>query len=211
MDALVAGYHRFRAGQFADQRVRFRQLASQGQSPQALVVSCCDSRVDPQMIFDAGPGDLFVIRNVANLVPPYAPNADYHGTSAALEFGIDVLGISNLVVMGHGSCGGVRALRTRSSLEGDFIGGWMSIAQAAIGPDTSSDPENDDAQLAAELGVVRVSLENLMTFPFIRKRVAEGKLTLHGYYFALVNGGLRQYDAATNSWNSLGDEEAMSA
>lgn len=207
MDALIAGYERFTSGRFAEQRERFRRLASHGQSPQALVVSCCDSRVDPQMIFDAGPGDLFVIRNVANLVPPYAPNADYHGTSAALEFGIDVLGIADLVVMGHGGCGGVRALRTGTSVQGDFIGGWMSIAQAAIGTGISSDPENDNAQLEAELNVVRVSLSNLMTFPFIRKRVEDGRLRLHGYYFALVNGGLRMLDASTDTWVSLGGED----
>ena len=135
MQELLAGYRRFRAETWARERDRFEALAESGQRPRTMVVACSDSRVDPQMVFSAAPGELFVVRNVANLVPPYAPDADYHGTSAALEFGVRVLGVRHLIVLGHALCGGVQAL-----LEGmppgteDFVAPWMGIAREAARP-----------------------------------------------------------------------------
>lgn len=190
--ALMDGYWRFRSGRLPEQRERLSRLAAQGQSPRAVVVACCDSRVDPQTIFDAEPGDLFVIRNVANLVPPYAPNSDYHGTSAALEFAVTGLGITDVVVMGHGHCGGVKALLTGDTGGGDFVGRWMAIAdearQRCCPP--GCDPATPEVQRAAELEVVKVSLANLMTFPWVRSGVKSGTLRLHGCFFELATAGL---------------------
>ena len=194
MEQLIAGYRRFRAETWARERDRFETLAERGQSPRVLVVACSDSRVDPQMIFSAAPGELFVVRNVANLVPPYQPDAAYHGTSAALEFGVRVLGVQHVVVLGHELCGGVRAL-----LEGmppgteDFVAGWMGIAREArarvlLRCEAVSDEERQEA---GEQEAVRLSLENLMTFPWIREAVEAGRLRLHGAHFGIPSGKLR--------------------
>lgn len=193
---LIEGYRRFRSGRLVEQRGRLRRLAAQGQTPRAVVVACCDSRVDPQTIFDAEPGDLFVIRNVANLVPPYQPNTDYHGTSAALEFAIMGLGIRDIVVMGHASCGGIRALLSGDAQNGDFVGRWMAIAEAARETCCAGDKNPDDpaVQRATEFEVVRLSLANLMTFPCIRAGVKAGTLALHGCLFELASGGLLVMD-----------------
>lgn len=152
-----------------------------------MVVACSDSRVDPAMIFDAAPGEMFVIRNVANLVPPYAPDATYHGTSAALEFGVRELGVRHLIVMGHGMCGGIRAL-----LDGvpapltDFVAPWIGLAAEARRRVLACDPA--DAPLACEQEVVRLSLKNLRSFPWIAERLAEGSLQLHGAHFDVRTG-----------------------
>jgi carbonic anhydrase len=183
MKRLLAGYQRFRANGWPEQRRLFETLAEDGQSPKALVVACIDSRVDPAMIFDAAPGELVTVRNVANLVPPYAPDAAYHGTSAALEFGVRVLKVRHLIVLGHGLCGGVQAL-----LEGaphnahEFVAPWMSIAETARVSALRYEP-GEQRQQHCEFEVVKVSLANLMTFPWIAERVAEGKLELHGAWF----------------------------
>ena len=193
MDELIEGYRRFRAETWARERDRFETLAERGQSPRVLVVACSDSRVDPQMIFSAAPGELFVVRNVANLVPPYQPDAAYHGTSAALEFGVRVLGVERIVVLGHALCGGVRAL-----LEGmppgteDFVAGWMGIAREARARVLlRCEAATDEArQEAGEQEMVRLSLENLMTFPWIRDAVEAGRLRLHGGHFGIRSGRL---------------------
>ena len=190
MDRLLDGYHRFRGNQWIERRRQFEGLAEAGQQPRAMVVSCADSRVDPGMIFDAAPGELFVIRNVANIVPPYAPDGGYHGASAALEFGVRVLKVSDLLVMGHGLCGGVRAL-----LEGvppgeyDFIAPWISIAEPARVRALNCD-DGVDRQLCCEHEVVKLSLENLLSFPWIAERVADGSLRLHGTHFDIRSGQL---------------------
>jgi len=192
MDELIAGYRRFRAETWARERDRFETLAEAGQRPRTMVVACSDSRVDPQMVFSAAPGELFVVRNVANLVPPYAPDADYHGTSAALEFGVRVLGVRHLVVLGHALCGGVRAL-----LEGmppgteDFVAPWMGIAREARARVLECAPVSDEErQELGEQETVRLSLENLMTFPWIREAVEAGRLRLHGAHFGIGSGKL---------------------
>lgn len=190
MDKMIAGYHRFRAQEWPTRRALFQELAAQGQNPSTMVIACADSRVDPGMIFDAGPGEMFVIRNVANLVPPYAPDGGQHATSAALEFGVRVLGVSDLVVMGHAMCGGVRALLNGAPAEaGDFLAPWISVARAARGKVLRcTDPE--EAQTRCEQEVVKLSLDNLLTFPWIAAPVRAGSLRLHGMRFDIRAGVL---------------------
>jgi len=189
MDALIAGYRRFRTSGWPQRRELFEGLARHGQRPRAMVLACSDSRVDPAMIFDARPGEMFIIRNVANLVPPFAPDGACHGTSAALEFGVRALQVRDLIVLGHGLCGGVQAL-----LEGvppplgEFVGPWIRLAERARPRVLRCDPA--ERQTAGEHATVRVSLENLMTFPWIAERVADGRLTLHGAHFDIRTGVL---------------------
>jgi carbonic anhydrase len=189
MNELLAGYRRFRENGWPEQRRLFESLARHGQSPRALVVSCVDSRVDPANIFDTGVGEMLTVRNVANLVPPYAPDAAYHGTSAALEFGVRVLQVPNLMVLGHGMCGGVQAL-----LEGgpanaqEFVGPWMTLAEPARLKALHCSPE--DRQRCCEQEVIKISLANLMTFPWIVERVSAGKLTVQGAWFDIHSGAL---------------------
>jgi carbonic anhydrase len=190
MERLLAGYRRFRENGWPRQRALFESLAEHGQRPQTLVVGCVDSRVDPAVIFDAAPGEILTVRNVANLVPPYAPDAAYHGTSAALEFGVTVLEVRNLVVLGHGLCGGVRALLAQTPAKpGNFISTWMSIAESARARTLESAPP-EQHQHYCEHEVIKVSLANLMTFPWIAERVAAGRLALYGAWFSVMTGSL---------------------
>ena len=190
MDEFLAGYRRFRSRHWPQNRALFETLAAEGQRPRALVISCVDSRVDPAVVFDATPGEMLTVRNVANLVPPYAPDISYHSTSAALEFGIRVLGIPHLNVLGHSSCGGVQALlRGTASDAHDFIAPWMSIAESARQRAMLCDKPSEQQQ-CCEHEVVRVSLKNLMTFPWIADQVAEKKLTLYGAWFSIGTGHL---------------------
>ena len=190
MDRLIEGYHRFRHDRWPERRRVFETLADEGQKPATMVICCADSRVDPGMIFDAGPGELFVVRNVANLVPPYAPDSNYHGTSAALEFGVRVLEVSDLLVMGHALCGGVRALLEGVPPEAsDFVGPWIDIAaRARARALTCDDPAG--RQLLCERETVRLSLENLLTFPWIAAPAARGALRVHGAHFDIRSGEL---------------------
>lgn len=190
MDALIDGYRRFRAETWPRERARFEELAAQGQRPHTMVIACSDSRVDPQMIFSAGPGELFVVRNVANLVPPYMPDAQYHGTSAAVEFAVRVLKVDRIVVMGHALCGGISALLNGAPPEvQDFVAGWIGIAQRARTVALRCDvPEQ--RQEVAEHEAVRISLDNLMTFPWVAAAVAAGSLSLHGAHFGVATGRL---------------------
>jgi len=189
MQKLIDGYRRFRAAQWRERRATFAALAREGQSPRAMVVACSDSRVDPAMIFGAGPGELFVVRNVANLVPPFSPDAGFHATSAALEFAVRVLEVEDLVVMGHALCGGIRAL-----LEGpppqavDFLGPWMQIAEPARQLVLAARPA--DAQSACEQEAVKLSLANLRTFPWIAAREQRRQLRLTGTTFDIRSGEL---------------------
>jgi len=190
MDELIAGYRRFRQETWPQQRARFEHLAAQGQRPRTMVIACSDSRVDPQMIFSAGPGELFVLRNVANLVPPYMPDALFHGTSAAVEFAVRVLQVERIVVMGHALCGGIRAVLDGTPPEArDFVAGWIGIAERARAVALRCDvPE--ERQEAAEHEAVRISLANLMTFPWVQEAVAAGRLSLHGAHFGVATGRL---------------------
>jgi carbonic anhydrase len=197
MDHLIEGFRNFRQELWPTNRALFRSLASRGQAPRVMVIACADSRVDPQMIFSAAPGEIFAVRNVANLVPPYAPNSDYHGTSAAIEFAVRGLEVEDIVVLGHADCGGVRRLLRGPdpAATSDFVDSWMRIAvpareRALI--KTGGDIEA--AQHICEHENVKVSLENLETFPWVHERVAAGKLTLHGCYFGIESGQLLRLD-----------------
>ncbi len=189
MDKLIDGYRKFRATQWPERRITFQELARQGQSPRTMVIACCDSRVDPSMIFGAAPGELFEVRNVANLVPPYAPDGRVHATSAALEFGVCVLEVRDLIVMGHAMCGGIRALLEGSPMPADdFLGSWMSVAESAKRRVLESGPA--DPQAACEQEAVKLSLDNLRSFPWIRQRIAAGSLRTHGATFDIRSGVL---------------------
>src|SRR4051812_26128570 len=191
-DRLLAGYRAFLDERLPRERARFEALAERGQSPEIMVIGCCDSRVSPEVIFDASPGELFVVRNVANLVPPYETQGQYHGTSAALEFAVQALRVKHIVVLGHARCGGIRAFADDAAplSPGDFIGRWMDLiapASERLGP-----PEGDfDRYLARlELAAVENSLRNLLTFPCVKILVERGKLRLHGAYFGVATGVL---------------------
>jgi len=190
MDKMLAGYQRFRAHTWPQRAALMRGLAEAGQHPRAMVIACADSRIDPAMIYDTDPGEMFVVRNVANLVPPYAPDGAQHATSAALEFGVRVLQVKDLIVMGHSLCGGVRALLQGTPPEAtDFLAPWISVARAARGKVfRCTDPE--EAQERCEQEVVKLSLDNLMTFPWIAERVQAGVLCLHGARFDMRHGAL---------------------
>ena len=190
MDGFIDGYRRFRAQEWPERRQRFEALAANGQRPRALVIACIDSRVDPAMIFDAGPGEILTLRNVANLVPPYAPDGRTHGTSAAVEFAVRVLEVPRLIVLGHGMCGGVRVLLDGASPEaGDFVASWMSIAVSARVRALRC--EGVAAQQACcEQEVVKVSIANLLGFPWVAERVADGRLVVDGAWFAIHSGAL---------------------
>jgi carbonic anhydrase len=189
MDKLIAGYRRFRAEQWPERRAVFERLADHGQSPRAMVIACSDSRVDPTMIFGAEPGELFVLRNVANLVPPYAPDTAFHATSAALEFAVRVLEVPDLIVMGHAMCGGIKVLLDGvAAPAGDFLVPWMRIAEAARVRALARSPA--DPQTECERETIKLSLEHLLTFPWIAERVAAGKLRLTGMSFDIRSGVL---------------------
>ena len=190
MDRLLDGYRRFRRDAWPDRRRLFERLADGGQQPRAMVITCADSRVDPSMIFDTSPGELFVVRNVASLVPPYAPDAAHHGTSAALEFGVRVLGVQDLLVMGHALCGGVRALLEGTPPEAsDFVAQWMAMAEPAK-QRTLAHADKAEWQLRCEQETVKLTLDTLLSFPWIAERVTVGRLRLHGAHFDIRSGAL---------------------
>jgi carbonic anhydrase len=190
-DALLSGYARFREGHWAEARAQYEALASDGQRPHTLVVACSDSRADPALIFDTAPGQLFVVRNVANLVPPYEPDGQLHGVSAALEFGVKVLGVERIVVMGHAHCGGVNAMLHGAPEDcQDFVAPWVAQAAPVVRRVCEACPP-DQVEQATEEAVVRLSIENLRTFPWIADRETAGQLTLTGLHFGIADGVLR--------------------
>ena len=193
LERLLDGYRRFRADVWPGERARYETLALKGQRPQTLVISCSDSRVDPQTVFGAGPGELFVVRNVAGLVPPYRPDPGYHGTSAALEFGVRVLKVARIVVLGHAQCGGVRAMVEGAPGARDFVEPWMAIAESAL-RNIPKDMAQDDILDHCETAVVRLSLANLATFPWIAEAMAAGRLELHGFRFDIHTGVLAKLE-----------------
>jgi carbonic anhydrase len=202
INRLIEGFRGFRKNYYAENRELFDSLAREGQSPKVMIIGCADSRVDPLLIVGAQPGEVFVVRNVANLVPPYAPDDRLHGTSAALEFAVLGLGVEHVVVLGHAQCGGVQALLAgpeASQGKYDFITPWMSIAARAR-EKAMSIAASGHRQRACEQASVEVSLGNLATFPWIRSRVEAGKLGLHGWYFDLERGALMRYDAAEKTF-----------
>lgn len=204
---LIEGFARFRGNHFATEDVVYRHLAKHGQTPKFLIVGCCDSRVDPALIFDCEPGDLFVIRNVANLVPPAEDRVGHHGTTAALEYGVGTLGVEHIVVLGHAHCGGIQNLMKTGGVANpdSFIDDWMSLAEPARASVVKDLPaaSSEQQQRECEQRAVLVSLSNLQTFPWITQRVADGKLKLHGWYFEIESGQLLGYNSATRQFEIL--------
>ncbi len=204
---LIDGYNAFAGGRLQREQDRYRELAERGQSPQIMVIGCCDSRVSPEVIFDAGPGELFVVRNVANLIPPYSPDGTYHGVSAALEFGVGALRVQHIVVLGHAYCGGVRAYAEEQAplSPGDFIGRWMSLlAPAAKKLGGRGDMAPADYLRRLEQAAIVNSLDNLMTFPRLARLIEKGKIATHGAYFGVASGDLSVLDKASGEFRPIG-------
>jgi len=200
---LVDGYEAFASGRLQTEQHRYRELAERGQTPEIMVIGCCDSRVSPEVIFDAGPGELFVVRNVANLVPPFETQGTYHGVSAALEFGVAALKVKHIVILGHAHCGGVRAFAEDHEplSPGDFIGRWMSLmapAASKVGPRGSMSPAEYLERM--EKASIVNTLDNLMTFPRLRKLIERGEVQTHGAYFGVATGQLSVLDRATGEF-----------
>ncbi|MFN4183163.1 MAG: carbonic anhydrase [Hyphomonas sp.] len=197
VDDMIAGYRRFRSGAYAEQ-VELYQRLSQGQDPDIMLIGCADSRAEPSDIFNAAPGQMFVVRNVANLVPPYQPNGGLHGVSAALEFAVNILKVKIIVVMGHGGCGGISASLTKndSPLIGEFVAPWVKLLDDARERVLESKPVNP--QFALELEGIETSIQNLMTFPFVREKVEAGTLEIHGVWFAIKHGELHWRNPNSN-------------
>lgn len=205
---FLSGFKRFQHNYLGARRTYFDRLVKEGQHPTALVVACCDSRCDPALLTDCDPGDMFVVRNVANLVPPYAQAINFAATSSAIAFAVHNLEVEHVIVLGHAQCGGIRALienRTAASDEERLIAKWLSIAEDARQKVEQSFGNAPSATLAeaCERASILVSLENLMSYPWIRTRVESGKLVLLGWYFDLTKGELLQYDAGNGLFNSL--------
>ena len=206
---LVQRYHGWKATGYAENKAWYRRLASDGQHPRAMVMSCCDSRVHVTSIFGADQGEFFIHRNIANLVPPYEPDGDHHGTSAAVEYAVTMLNVSHLIVLGHSNCGGVKGCLDMCQgrapdleVQTSFVGRWMDILRPKYDLVAA---ENDPAvqQQMLEKHSVTASLENLMTFPFIRSRVEEGLLTLHGLWTDIGEGGLECFHPETNGFKPV--------
>jgi carbonic anhydrase len=203
-DKLVAGYRDFMNGRYQSESTTYRRLAKQGQTPETMVIACCDSRAAPELVFNAAPGELFVVRNVANLVPPYAPDDNFHSTSAALEFAVQSLKVRNIVVMGHGRCGGIKAALDPAAeplSPGDFIGKWMSLVSPAANAVGSNELMTEsERQTALERISVRFSIKNLLTFPYVKEANGKGKLELHGAWFDISSGELWVMDGSTGDF-----------
>ncbi|PCG08779.1 carbonate dehydratase [Sphingomonas ginsenosidimutans] len=192
---LIDGYYRFRGTEWLEERDRWKELA-EGQSPRVMVIACSDSRVEPATIFGSRPGEIFVVRNVANLVPPFETGGGLHGVSAALEFAVTVLKVDEILVLGHGACGGVKAalsgdLKDAAPGEGGFVASWIKLLDDARAKVIAEHGKTPEGQTALEQEGVRTSLRNLMTFPFVKERVEAGTLELHGAVFAIADGKLR--------------------
>lgn len=208
---LIDGYDAFLSERLPREQSRFRELAEAGQRPEIMVIGCCDSRVSPEVIFDARPGELFVARNIANLVPPYTPDGATRAVSAALEFAVQALKVKHIVVLGHAQCGGIRAFAEGAAplSPSDFIGHWMALiapAAKAIGP--RGDLPFADYLAKLEQASLVATLDNLMTFPYVRRRVEGGALTLHAAYFGVASGQLFVFDRENGDFRSVTPERS---
>ena len=203
---LLKGYRRFRAETYPLQRERFDRTIVEGQHPRLMIIGCSDSRVDPALIFDVDPGDIFVVRNVAALVPPYETTPGQHGVSAAVEFAVQVLEVAQIVVMGHGRCGGCKAALDRSLAgagpgSGGFVAGWIELLDEAREPVVAAyGTEGLEAERAMEFAAVRQSLANLRSFPWIAEREASGRLKLRGTHFSIAEGRLYMLEETTGKF-----------
>lgn len=195
LEKLLQGYQYFREQYALGNHSIMQQLSQKGQHPNAMVVACCDSRVDPALILQCDPGDLFVVRNVANIVPPYEKDDAHHGTSAALEFGICFLQVKHLILLGHSQCGGIQSLLDNKVGKDDFISNWVSLIQSAA----CNNMHTDDCAKAA----LHHSYDNCMGFPWIKERVITGKLTIHLWFFDIQTGQIFKYSEADKSYTTL--------
>lgn len=202
--SLLDGYYNFRSGNFLEEKMRYETLANSGQTPKTMVIACCDSRSAPEAIFNAHPGEMFVVRNVANLMPPYGPDDGFHSTSAALEFAVQSLKVENIIIMGHGRCGGIAAAldpKMEPLSPGDFIGKWLELLR----PSAKAIGENDlmtqsERQTALEHVSIRHSIANLRTFPCVSILEGKGRLNLHGAWFDISHGELWTMNADTGDF-----------
>ncbi len=208
---LIDGYRRFRSSAYVEQRQRYDALANKGQDPKVMIIACCDSRVDPTRVFDTEPGQAFVLRNVANLVPPYQPDDAQHGASAAIEYAVTVLKVHHIVVFGHAHCGGIQAsldgtFDNAAHGSGGFIGSWMSMIEPArdrIRAAAALSADIDAAQ-ALELEAIRISIANLRSFPFVAAAEAAGEMRIHGTLFDISDGLLRVLDVESGRFETIG-------
>jgi carbonic anhydrase len=202
-ERLLAGYDSFRANRLPEDRARYRILADAGQRPQIMVIGCSDSRAAPETIFDADPGEIFVVRNVANLVPPYDPDGHYHGTSAAIEFAVARLKVRHIVVMGHGRCGGISAYLDGKDDPGDFIDQWISLLGPAA-KSLSGELDEKARQRALEFASIRPGIANLKTVPMIASLASIGEIELHGAWFDISTGELLVLDESHGTFERIG-------
>ena len=202
---FLFGFRDFQRTYFCSDSAFFESL-KKDQNPKSLVIACSDSRVDPAILTGCEPGDMFVVRNVANLVPPYAGVNGHHGVSAALEYAVKILKVEHVIVLGHSCCGGIQALMdpNREAL-GEFIAPWVSIAEGALEEVAKNLPDKTEEmrRRACEQAAILVSLENLLTFPWVRDRVEKAQIYLHGWYFDLLKGELLSYLPETGSFETL--------
>jgi len=203
---FLSGIANFQQEHFGENPELAKTLLT-GQKPQALLIGCCDSRVDPALLTDSAPGDLFILRNIANLVPPYTKSDDYHGVSSSIEYAVCYLEVSDIIILGHSNCGGIAALMDSAEGEeaGEFIGKWVSIAGSARDKVVNelADESDDKKARACEKEAILVSMKNLMTFPWVKERVAKGQLSLHGWYYNMGTGQLRYYNQLTGEFEIL--------
>jgi carbonic anhydrase len=205
--SLVDGFQRFREKHYESNDSLYQQLVKEGQTPKTLIVACCDSRVDPALVLDCEPGDLFVIRNVANLVPPVEGRAGHHGTTAAIEYGVRILGVEHIIVLGHAHCGGITTLVKTggANVAGSFIDDWMCLAEEVRRSVINEMPNATlEVQIReCEQRAILVSLGNLMTFSWIKEKVDAGTLTLHGWYFDIEHGQLLSFNNQSKIFEEL--------
>ncbi len=203
---LLEGFQGFRQAHFVGHDSLYQQLVEQGQTPQVLVVACCDSRVDPSLVFNCHHGDLFVIRNVANLVPPLEGHSGYHGTTAAIEYGVKNLAVKHIIILGHAHCGGISALVNTNGVRNpdSYMDDWMCLVESARKEVEAELPDAEQAvkYRECEMRAIRVSLKNLQTFPWINERVSTGSLILHGWYFDIERGELLRYEDSSRTFQA---------
>lgn len=214
INRLLEGYKAFFREYFSSEDTTYKDLAERGQFPKALIIACSDSRVDPSIVTKAAPGEIFVIRNVANLVPPYQLDSAYHGTSAALEFAVNNLKVEHIIVLGHSKCAGIRALMETKDNEADtgsFIRPWVKIADQARKKVLAQFPEKAiEAQSHhCEKEAVKISLQNLLTFPWIQEKVTNGTLKLHGWHLDIISGSLCTYDNTLKTFKPVSTTELL--
>jgi len=204
MERLIEGFRRFRTDYFEPNKARFERLAGRPQHPRYAIVTCCDSRIDTTRVFDAVPGEVFLIRNIANLVPPYEPDSHHHSTSAAIEYAVRILKVGQFVVLGHAGCGGIQALLDPPAPPTDFINLWLEMAASARDRTNSIEGlSKEERQRHCELEALKSSLANLLTFPWLKARVDDGSLHVDALYVDLEHGGMLLYDRPGDTFTTV--------